>query len=186
MDEVDRHSDFDRGTGLSRFSSSSRLITTVWEMADHRNQTSIRTELADYLFYNIRRFTEIITAPIPGSSRFSVLIPLSKRFYSFLKKSNLVKWSAIKRLRAVMLEPVHLESSARGVGLVRSQDDALPETCCHSSTTTKVQGCRIAGLLIVRTSFLSNETSRIVPVRASEIRVWPSGSRTKPLGQLSF
>jgi hypothetical protein len=155
-------------------------------MAEHRNQDCIRTERADYLFYNIRRFAEIITAPIPASSLFSVIIPLTKRFYNFLKKSNLVKWSAIKRLRAAMVEPGHLESSARGVGLVRSQDDALPGTCCHSSTTTKVQGCRIAGLLIVRTSFLSNETSRIVPVRASEISVWPSARRTKPLGQLSF
>ena len=41
----------------------------------------------------------------------------------------------------------------------------------HSSTTTRVQGCRIAGLLIVRINFLSSEISRMVPARASEMRV---------------
>jgi hypothetical protein len=63
----------------------------------------------------------------------------------------------------------------------------VPLACSdHSSTTTSVQGCFIAGLLMTRTVFLSGDTSRMTPACASEISVLPSGNRTKPLGQFSF
>ena len=55
-------------------------------------------------------------------------------------------------------------------------DCARNGASAYSSTTTKVAGCFIAGLLMIRTVFLSGETSRIRPPRASAMKVLPLGS----------